>query len=358
MLQCTSHASHAVFHEHGWRPHIGPGRHLCPASREERHHGDVSVLTRKRCEAVSSCASVFVSMGVSAEDRTTCEKVLNALMSDEALFLSDGFRAARVLMSQLVDRLRQRKKYESHEMKRNTEPRTSHHSYHIPAGYSEGKPLASFSVCEVKPAQFSRLLYANPVCLLSSCHGDEPNIRNIMTVSWLTAVDNNGHLIVSINKRRHSAVNILSSGTFVLNVPTAQLAQTALEIGSCSGGITDKIERFGTLLGGYCLPGWKPLETWPPRDEDGEAEQAMFAIGGCVAHLVVQVLLDLPDIPQLSSHHLLVCHVRRAFVRSTYWDGKVFAPQLDVESQTPPYMSFFGSQTFGYIVPGCLRKGG
>ncbi|CAE7666411.1 unnamed protein product [Symbiodinium necroappetens] len=283
-------------------------------------------------------------MGVCTEDIAVCEQVLKAALADEALLMKDGFRATRVLMSQLVDKLRQGGKPER-------KPKSGRTS--LPSGVSEDdKERTSYSVCEVKPAQFSRLVYTNPVCLLSSCQGSE---RNLMTVSWLTAVDNNGHLVLSLNKRRHSAGSIMSSRAFVLNVPTAQLAQTVLEIGGCSGGTTDKIERFSAPLGGFCLPGWKPLGAWPPSDEDSEAGKLVFAISGCVAHLVVHVLVDLDEI---SSHHLLVCKVIRAFVRSTYWDGKIFSPRLDMDTQTPPYMSFFGSQTLGYVVPGCCGQGG
>ena len=45
-------------------------------------------------------------------------------------------------------------------------------------------------ICEVKAAQFSRLLYTNPVCILSSCN--ERLQRNLMTISWLTPLDNQG----------------------------------------------------------------------------------------------------------------------------------------------------------------------
>ena len=273
---------------------------------------------------------------MSSREIDTLETVLALLLKDEAFFLSDELRGARVLMAQLVDKLRD-------GMKKAPIQR--------PAEMRPSLPSSAGSICQIKPAQFSRLVYANPVCLLSSCQGQE---QNLMTISWLTAVDNNGHLVLSVNKRRQSAVSILSAGTFVLNVPTAQLAKTVLEIGGCSGRDVDKIERFRADLGGYCLPGWRPLEMWPPSQENRDAGDHVFAISGCVAHLVIQVLAnlsDLSEIPQLSSHHLFVCKVCRAFVHSTYWDGKIFAPRPNMEVATPPYMSFFGSQTFGYVVP-------
>ena len=279
-------------------------------------------------------------MGVTSEDIAICENVLQALLQDEALLASGGLRTARVLMAQLVDKLRKGTKREQN--KSQTGMRL------LP--YSETcKPWSSLSVCEVKPAQFSRLMYANPVCLLSS--GQDAN-RNLMTISWLTALDNRGHILLSVNKRRHSAANILTTGMFVLNVPTAELAPTVLEIGGCSGRDVDKIKQFQADLGGYCLPGWQPLAA------NEEAKEKLFAIGACVAHLVVQVLQALPDVPHLDSHHIVVCRVMQAFVRTAYWDGKIFAPRNHEETLTPPYMSFFGSQTFGYIYPSLFQNPG
>jgi len=137
---------------------------------------------------------------------------------------------------------------------------------------------------------------------------------------------------------------------FVLNVPAADLSQTVLDIGGCSGCAVDKLHKFGDLLGGFCLPGWRTFSACPEDTEDGQKCSTLFAVNGCVAHLVLEALLDLPDLPGLNSHHVLLCQVRQAFVRSTYWDGKIFCPRFDT-AETPPFMSFFGSQTFGCVVP-------
>ena len=126
-------------------------------------------------------------------------------------------------------------------------------------------PEGTEGICEVKAAQFSRLLYTNPVCILSSC--SERLQRNLMTISWLTPLDNQGRLMCSINKRRHSAAGVLHHKTFVLNVPPANLAETLLAIGACSGESVDKVERFSAPLGGFCRPGWKSL-TWPPEQPE------------------------------------------------------------------------------------------
>ena len=147
---------------------------------------------------------------------------------------------------------------------RRTCPNCSDHA--LPVDPVEG-------ICEVKPAQFSRLLYTNPVCILSSCN--ERMQRNLMTISWLTPLDNQGRLICSINKRRHSAAGLLHHKTFVFNVPPVNLAETLLAIGACSGASVDKVERFSAPLGGYCRPGWKSL-SWPPEQAEDQSVPVYF----------------------------------------------------------------------------------
>ena len=87
----------------------------------------------------------------------------------------------------------------------------------------------------------SRLLYPNPVCLLS-VSGDHE--RNIMTVSWLTCIDNCGNFICSLNKKRHTVELLRKTKTFVLNVPVQGQESLVLAIGSATGRQCDKFELF------------------------------------------------------------------------------------------------------------------
>ena len=73
---------------------------------------------------------------------------------------------------------------------------------------------------------FSRLLYTNPVCFLTTtadvtCENTCADVassvgsrilprRNVMVVSWLTPTNNNGRFMMSINKRRHTATILTS----------------------------------------------------------------------------------------------------------------------------------------------------
>ncbi|CAJ1345054.1 unnamed protein product [Effrenium voratum] len=259
-------------------------------------------------------------------DLATCEKVLSGLLQDDVLFRSDLLRPLRSAVIQLASKLWKGKKAEESVAEPQLSPTTK-----------EPRAEPDVGTCEVKPAQFSRLLYTNPVCILSSC--DASMRRNLMTISWLTPMDNQGRFLCSLNKSRHSAGGVLSQRVFVLNVPTAELAQTVLDVGGCSGSCVDKIERFSEALGGCCRPGWEPLE-WPG---DMDLGAPVFALAGCVAHLVVRVQADLTAASGQDAHHVLSCATLRAVVRRSHWDGKIFSPRHGAS----PYLTFFGSVACG-----------
>ena len=129
--------------------------------------------------------------------------------------------------------------------------------------------------------QLSRLLYGNPVCLLTTAKRPALGYHraNAMTISWLTPVDNQGNIFLSINTRRHTAerlmkeylmgttttddihrteshdgqqIDVPSMGShdsgstktfFVLNIPTAGQEDLVLRIGGCSGRDVDKFAQ-------------------------------------------------------------------------------------------------------------------
>eukprot|EP00466_Bigelowiella_natans_P020593 jgi/Bigna1/134335/aug1.24_g9043 len=110
-------------------------------------------------------------------------------------------------------------------------------------------------VVELKdPRMMSRLLYPNPVCLLTVAPPEKT--ANVMTISWLTPANNYGSFLMSINKRRHSA-SLLSGregAEFVLSVPTHFQEEMVLNIGKKSGSRCDKMKELSIVT---CPPGWK-----------------------------------------------------------------------------------------------------
>jgi flavin reductase (DIM6/NTAB) family NADH-FMN oxidoreductase RutF len=83
-----------------------------------------------------------------------------------------------------------------------------------------------------------RLLFGSPICVLvtpNSSFMDGGHPFNAMTVSWLTAADNQKTFIMSINTRRHTLVNLLREKEFTLSVAVAGMESALLSFGSLSG---------------------------------------------------------------------------------------------------------------------------
>ena len=203
--------------------------------------------------------------------------------------------------------------------------------YHLNCGlWTNNKMNPSSSSSSTTPSyrhlqekqQLSRLLYGNPVCLLTTAKRPILGYHhaNAMTISWLTPVDNQGNIFLSINTKRHTAERLMKEFTmgkndpssdnsttttsnnqtmdenddddprieshdgtsktyFVLNVPTAGQEDMVLRIGGCSGrdvdkfaednqvpvknGIADEVENheeekehLPTRSFTLCRPGW------------------------------------------------------------------------------------------------------
>jgi flavin reductase (DIM6/NTAB) family NADH-FMN oxidoreductase RutF len=297
--------------------------------------------------------------------------------------------------------------------------------------------------------QFSRLLYTNPVCFLctSGCSavddGDDeakslsttnlptmsnidiPNeaaavtrptaSQNVMVLSWLTATNNNGRFMFSLNRRRHSSTLLKgssssssSSSEFTLSVPVQGMEDLVRSVGSVSGYFGSKFPAdyndVVTVVGSSSTfasdsttsrmskrqrkkeprfpTGIPQLERVNIGDSERTASSSSsnhgntastndhcFAIQGTVAQLVCRVYRIMPsssssspsgsDLNETSStqtgsiidddHDLILAEVVRARVRPAYFDisKNLFRPATP---DTPPYLTFFGSQTFGYVV--------
>ncbi|KAJ3126019.1 hypothetical protein HK098_007957 [Nowakowskiella sp. JEL0407] len=260
---------------------------------------------------------------------------------------------------------------------------------------------------------FARLLYPNPVCLLtveSHQNSTETNIpggetqigglqRNVMTISWLTPLDNEGHIICSMKQSRFTS-QLLARTTYfevypqsqffekVLNVPVTGMEQLIFSIGSCSGSSTDKFTEFGIET---CTPGeWISTshdESIPTvsvvtestssgtsdalsvtkKKKKKKKEQAnrppVIAISSCVAHIVCVVEEKMPRY----GHNVMICRIEEAFVKNEYWDGRNFGPKESIMiaqtvtadtnnegiTNTPPaLLSFLGSGRFATVEPG------
>jgi flavin reductase (DIM6/NTAB) family NADH-FMN oxidoreductase RutF len=228
--------------------------------------------------------------------------------------------------------------------------------------------------------QWSRLLYTNPVCFL--CSG-EPH--NVMVLSWLTATNNSGQFVFSLNRSRHTASLLLihnedgstlatpSNGTlFTLSVPVQGMEDMVRSVGQVSGA---QVNKFGSasntaakvdldvvdshnqplskrqkkkLLSQNGADGVPGLLAISPTlsAEHSHDETSLVCVDGTVAHMVCRVQQIL-DTTYNDDHWLVVAQIEAASVHPSYWDAakNLFRPLC-----APPYLSFFGSQTFGYVM--------
>ncbi len=88
----------------------------------------------------------------------------------------------------------------------------------------------------------TRLIYHNPVCLVTSKSGD---IENVFTASWVMPVSNNPPMVaISVAKSRFSYELIKKSGVFVLNIPNKLMLKEVIYCGSVSGRDKNKFAEM------------------------------------------------------------------------------------------------------------------
>lgn len=241
----------------------------------------------------------------------------------------------------------------------------------VPAG-SEG-PQEWIELTKAK--EFSRLLYTNPVCFLATriaIDTSRTNVEhNVMILSWLTATNNEGSFMFSLNRHRHTASALKDNVEFTLSVPVQGMESLVLSAGGVSGkwGISKfPRDHMGAGVGaapvaavpigssskkrrGPRFPSGIPSLVRVPLSQSTEDSTAWpFAIQGTVAHLLCRIIHVADGTDWIDAdHHVIFATVSRAYVQSAYWNTSktTFQPSHGY----PPYLTFFGSQTFGYVVP-------
>jgi hypothetical protein len=229
--------------------------------------------------------------------------------------------------------------------------------------------------------------------------------RNVMVLSWLTASNNNGRFLFSIHETRYSSQLLApwredgsykTSVEFSLSVPVKGMEDIVKDVGSISGRWCSKLQSDAAtslVEDGFLLSnrqrkmqkkdniksnGILGLIPVPIGNCSSLEKSDLFAIQGTVAHLRCRTYavigpprssgnLDATNFentsnntncstqPLIDDDHLLIMgEVIDAYVHPSYWDPKklLFRPIKDEGEQTvpPPYLTFFGSQTFGYVV--------
>ena len=86
------------------------------------------------------------------------------------------------------------------------------------------------------------LIEPGPVVLVTTRDGERDNV---MTITWTMVMDFSPRFAITTGPWNHSWTALRKTGECVLAIPMADMIDTAVGIGMCSGSDTNKFERFG-----------------------------------------------------------------------------------------------------------------
>ena len=179
----------------------------------------------------------------------------------------------------------------------------------------------------------ARLLYPNPVCLLTTWTNNAARFSqnaNCMVITWIMCADNSGGILASVNRKRFSALALQEpSAKFTLSIPTQGMESLVLNVGTCSGFEVDKFLPAG-FLQAATLPLVNSDSSYPPAIENE----------GIVAIITCDVLNILDSVEE--DHMIVLAKMTHAIVRMSHWDGKCFGG-------SPAILCFLGSKRFAQM---------
>lgn len=85
------------------------------------------------------------------------------------------------------------------------------------------------------------LMESGPVVLVTTRDGKK---NNIMTISWTMVVDFTPRYAITTGEWNYSFKAIKKSRECVIAIPTVDMLNKVIGIGTCSGSVTDKFTRF------------------------------------------------------------------------------------------------------------------
>lgn len=92
------------------------------------------------------------------------------------------------------------------------------------------------------PTKIFTLLEPGPVVLVTTHHAGR---SNIMTISWTMVMEFTPRFAICTGAWNHSFIALEKTRECVIAIPSADMLDTVVGIGTCSGADTDKFERFG-----------------------------------------------------------------------------------------------------------------
>lgn len=95
---------------------------------------------------------------------------------------------------------------------------------------------------ELPLAQAFMLIEPGPVTLVTTAIGRR---KNIMTISWTLVMDFTPKLAFVTGSWNHSFNALMETKECVIAIPSVDMSETVVGIGTCSGADTDKFKKFG-----------------------------------------------------------------------------------------------------------------
>lgn len=94
---------------------------------------------------------------------------------------------------------------------------------------------------ELELSRVFTLIEPGPVVLVTTRDGDK---SNIMTISWTMVLDFSPQLAITTGSWNHSYDALRKTRECVIAIPTVDLLDRVIGIGTCSGADTDKFSKF------------------------------------------------------------------------------------------------------------------
>ena len=95
---------------------------------------------------------------------------------------------------------------------------------------------------ELPLAKAFMLIEPGPVTLVTTVVGRR---KNIMTISWTLVMDFTPKLAFVTGAWNHSYQALVETQECVISIPSADMSERVVGIGTCSGADTDKFRKFG-----------------------------------------------------------------------------------------------------------------
>ncbi len=86
------------------------------------------------------------------------------------------------------------------------------------------------------------LIEPGPVVLVTTNDGQKDNV---MTITWTMVLGFSARFAITTGPWNHSYAALRETRECVISIPTVDLIDTAVGVGTCSGKDTDKFEKFG-----------------------------------------------------------------------------------------------------------------